>query len=231
MLVASSSPPRFHPALMKQPRELAHLFTAWSGNVPADGIMAEEKRDGIRALYIDGRLLTREGNEIHGVTHIIPVLRLMEERAGHALFIDAEFQVGDSLRDTIGHFKRGPAAPDAGTLWAFDCIPLDQWRSDSCEDPLYRRKATLQRLSAAAIEEMQSDAWTWPQRSYGRRTGGDSVVVIPDVWLGDVAAVLSEAHRVWARGGEGLVLKEWDSAYRRRRTSDWQKVKRMISDD
>jgi len=197
MLIASSSPPRFHPDLMKQPRELAHLFTAWSGTVPAGGIMAEEKRDGIRALYIDGRLLTREGNEIHGVRHILPTLRLMEEKAGHALFIDAEFQIGDSLRHTISHLKRGSAAPDAGTLWAFDCMPADQWRSSSCEEPLYRCKAILHRLWATAIEEMQSDPWTSPQGSCGRCAAVEAVVVVPDVWLAD-------ADAVWGGGEAGV---------------------------
>lgn len=225
MLVASSPSPRFHPALIKQPRELAHLFTTWSGPVPADGIMAEEKRDGIRALYIDGRLLTREGNEIHGVGHILPLLRLMEDKAGYALFIDSEFQIGESLRDTISHFKRGPAALDAGTLWAFDCMPLDQWRADSCSEPLYLRKASLHALWEAATFTMCSGDWSWPERSYGRRPPANAVVVIPDVWLTDADAVLSEAKRVWAQNREGLVLKDWKSLYRRRRTSDWQKVK------
>jgi len=211
---------------MKQPRELAHLFTAWSGTVPAGGIMAEEKRDGIRALYIDGRLLTREGIEIHGVDHILPFLRSMEEKAGHALFIDAEFQIRDSLRDTISHFKRGPAAPDGGKLWAFDCMPLGQWRADSCDEPLHERKAALLALWQGVVADAASDDWTWPVQSRGRLPASDAVVIIPDLWLLDADAVWDEAQRVWARDGEGLVLKTWDSVYRRRRTNDWQKVKR-----
>lgn len=224
MLATSLRPMSPHPALARQPRELAHLFTDWDGLVPADGILAEEKRDGIRALYIDGRLFTREGNEIHGVAHILSVLRLMEERAGFALFIDAEFQVGDSLRDTISHFRRGAAAPDQGTLWAFDCMSMDDWRMDSSDEPLFRRKAMLLALWDEAVTHASS-AWEWPASTRGRPIQRDAVIVLPDIWLIDGDAVWDEARRVWARNGEGLVLKTWDSLYRRRRTRVWQKVK------
>ena len=50
--------------------------------------------------------------------------------------------------------------------------------------------------------------------------------IMEDVWLFTADDVRSEANRVWARGGEGLMLKDPSAPYVRGRSDSWLKVKK-----
>lgn len=120
------------------------------------------------------------------------------------MMFDGEFQIGDSLRATLSHFGRGRRAEDAGTLWAFDAVPLDAWQRDDCQLPHHARKAMLQACLASA---------------------DGPVICMGDAWLHDADQVQIVVEDVWTRGGEGIVVKAPASLYRRRRTGAWRKVK------
>lgn len=70
------------------------------------------------------------------------------------------------------------------------------------------------------------DDWTWRPGSRGRDDKLPPVVVLPHAWVFDRRDVLEQAERVWAADGEGVMLKDPDSPYRRNRDKAWQKVKR-----
>lgn len=207
---------------------LCHIAADWRGTVPADGFMAEEKIDGFRAMAyrgVDGRryLFSREGMPIHGTGHIIERLALLEKAAGVRLFIDGEFQVEGTLAATKEWFESGyKLGGEAGTFFAFDVMPFDEWQRGGCEAPLYRRKAWLKQLIEAS--EPADDGWTWREGSRGQE-GPIPLALIEDHWVNDARDVLDMARRIWVAGGEGVMLKDPLSPYRRSQTDAWQKVK------
>ena len=207
MLLTEQLPPR-DPRFIPQPSELCMLATKWDCTVPAGGLIVQEKIDGIRALWFDGQLWTREGTPILGVAHVTADLRAIERRAGEPLFLDGELQVDGTLAATTRHFRAAGRYGDAGLLHLFDALPLADWKADAYDLPLGAR---LQRLEHALGDER-----------------GASVRLLPSRLCGCAATVLAHAAAVWAHGGEGSVGKVAGSAYRRRRSSAWCKVKRVV---
>lgn len=215
--------------IKNRPPSLCQLAGRWRPRDLGAGAMAEEKQDGFRCLYmpgIDGRpaLWTRNGMPMPGVGHILARLLEVEQALGAPHFIDGELVVGGSLASTKAHYERGWKAGDAGTFYAFDCVPLDDWRAGRCDIPLYRRKSDL----ARAIEATAPDRgnWEWREGSRGKDHGIDPLSLIPDEWVSDPAEVDEMAARIWARGGEGVMVKDAESPYIRARTDSWLKHKR-----
>ncbi len=190
--------------------------------------MCEEKIDGLRAMWfagIDGkkRLWSRNGLPIEGTEHIHRRLHLMESAAGCDLYIDGEFQVDGTLAASKHWFEGGwRKGGNAGVFHAFDVMPLAEWRKGGCDAELYRRKAWLKQLFAAS--EPVDDGWTWAEGSKGA-VPPIAVQIVADTWAFDTRDVLTEARRIWAAGGEGVVLKDVMTPYRRKRSDAWQKVK------
>lgn len=207
------------------------LFRHWNKrDVPEAGFMVEEKRDGWRAGYWRGRdgeakLWTKNGHEIHGVGHILHKLSIMERIVGEPMFFDGEFMVGDTLAATkawceSGHKQGG----ENGTLHLFDCMPESDWRAGGCDMPLIERKARLRTLHDAADATLSGD-WAWRAGTKGKEPDTPTAI-IPHDWTMAACGVMMLAEQVWARGGEGLVVKDPASAYRRGRNDGWCKVKR-----
>lgn len=211
---------------------LCQLAADWRGDLPDGGLSCEIKHDGWRAPCfpgIDGvrRIWTRNGMPLDAAAHLLPRLALMEEAAGQPMMFDGEFVVDDAGAGTLAATKAwcesGWRKGDpAGTLHLFDAMPLADWRAGGCDMPQYQRKARLAELFAATEEE--DDGWTWRAGSRGRDIL-PAVRVVADSWVADAADVLDEARRVWATGGEGLMLKDPMAPYRRDRNGAWLKVK------
>ena len=192
--------------------------------------MFEEKVDGWRAMFFRGhdgqpQLWTRNGHRIEGAEHILHRLTLLERSAGQPLFIDGEFQVDGSLEATKRWCESGwKLGGTAGIFHAFDCLPLVNWERGGWEKPLTYRKARLAELMRK-VDEDTSLTWEWRRGSYGADDGRESVRLMPDGWAFDSGDVLDEARRVWAVGGEGLMLKDAEAPYQRNRNAAWLKVK------
>jgi ATP-dependent DNA ligase len=197
--------PERDPRFVRGPAELCALATKWDGTVPTGGLIVQEKADGIRALWIDGRLVTREGNPIGGTSHIAAALAALEQAFGRPMMFDGEFQVDGALRPTLRHFAGGGRYGDAGHLFLFDAVPLEDWRADRCQMPLTARLEALDAAGAALV--------------------GDAVSVLRWRLCASPGAVRVAANAVWARDGEGLISKASGSLYRRRRDAAWAKVK------
>ena len=209
---------------------LCQLAGEWRGGIPDSGLAFEEKRDGWRALYFRGhdgkpRLWTRQGHRIEGADHVIHQLGLMERAAGQPLFIDGEFQVDGSLEATKRWCEQGwRRGGEAGAFYAFDVVPFVNWLQGGWEKPWHYRKALLLKLAEQAQDPALS--WEWRAGSGGRDGDSSAVVVLQDSWAFDASGVLAEARRVWSAGGEGLMLKNAEAPYRRKRCDAWLKVKR-----
>ena len=208
---------------------LCQLAGDFRGDLPGGGAMTEEKKDGWRAVYLPDHLgkrglWTRGGMPIEGAPHILHRLSLMEQVAGCAMVFDGEFQVDGTLAATKEWCERGwKQGGEAGHLFLFDCLTLAEWRAGGSETPLIERKAMLQRLFDGAEDPALS--WEWRPGSRGRDEGANPVSVLPDGWAFTADDVETEARRVWAAGGEGLMLKDPLSPYQRKRNGHWLKVK------
>lgn len=147
----------------------------------------------------------------------------MARAAGVPFMFDGEFQVGGTLDATKQWCERGwKSGGNAGTLYLFDAMPLVDWERGRCEVPWIERKARLRAIAAAADADPLS--WEWALRSRGDTPG--SVEILDDVWLFTADDVRDEANRIWARGGEGLMLKDPEAPYTRARSDSWLKVKK-----
>lgn len=215
---------------MMMANELVQLAGTWDFlTVPAGGLIAETKVDGWRAVYLrdwEGKpgLFTRNGQPIEGVGHILYRLALMEACAGEAMVFDGEFQVGGCLSATKRWCERGwKTGGEAGTLYLFDAMPLSRWKQGGDDMPLYVRKARLVGMMRAADEHPL--AWEWREGSRGKEPQEAAVELIADEWVKDAEEALSLARRVWAANLEGLVLKDAESPYQRKRAPYWMKVK------
>ena len=211
--------------------QLCQLASDWRGYFSAGGMMYEEKRNGWRGIVFQGidgatRMFTRNGQFIEGTSHILYMLSHMERATGEPMVWDGEFQVGDSLDATkhwaeTGHKLGG----EAGHFHLFDCLPLSAWKRGGDDTPLYLRKARLKELYVAVMQD-DTLSWEWRAGSRGDDSWRRSVSILPDQWAFDAHDVLRGAREVWARDGEGIMLKDPESPYRRGRTTAWLKVKR-----
>lgn len=205
--------------------QLCQLAGDWTGEVPGDGLIAELKVDGWRALWFPGRdgvsrLWTRNGYAIEGVEHIKHRLRQIEREAGKQLFLDGEFQVDGTLAATKEWCERKwKQGGNAGKLHLFDCLDLEEWKQGWSMAPLSWRKARLEKLLGATGED-----WDWRPGSYGA-DDPTAVQIIPHVMVHTPIEAIALAQTKWAQGLEGIVLKNPRSGYERKRSKVWQKVK------
>lgn len=203
-----------HPALQRRPDagwSLCNLVSDWAGRIPAGGAICEPKIDGIRALYIDGELCTREGAAIHGVDHILAQLRAMEHEACEPTFYDGEFQVDDSFGATIAHFKAAGGRGNAGTFHLFDAIPMRTWRGEESCEALEARRPKLDRLATPFV--------------------GKGLELVPWAFMTDPAEIEERAQDLIRAGGEGVVVKHAGSTYRRTRSASWLRIRKALTLD
>lgn len=161
------------------------------------------KADGIHAIRIDGRIVSREGAPLDCALHCAPGLDRIEAAAGMGpLVFDGEYVAQDGFNATLGEHKAGKGD---GVFWAYDVLPLADWRRGRCDMPVEARLAMLRDLVVGY---------------------GDSLFVgMLDFWLLDPIEALTKAREIWAAGGEGIVTKRLGSPYVRGRSEDWLRVK------
>lgn len=206
---------------------LCQLAGDWRGDLPKGGALVETKVDGFRCLRfrgIEGKplLWSRSGIPLEGLGHVAWHLQRMEDAAGEPMMFDGEIQVDGTLAATKHWLETGwRMGGEAGHFYAFDCMTQAEWEAGGSDMPLYQRKARLRELAEAAA----ADQWEWRPGSHGRGHGATPVTVMEDGWAFDASDVLDAARRIWAAGGEGVVLKDAEASYRRRRSNAWQKVK------
>lgn len=199
-----------HPALLGRGdrlQGLCQLVSDFKGQVPVGGCGIEPKIDGIRMLWIDGELVTREGVPIHGADHIAAELRRMEHEACVPLFIDGEWQVGGTFDATRRHFMAKGGLGNAGIFHVFDVLEMRQWRGQDVSPALHARKRKLEALCQPLDED-------GPVRQ------------IPWAWVETEADARRVAADVIAAGGEGVILKHANATYRPGRSTNWLRIKK-----
>jgi len=166
------------------------------------------KADGMRALYIDGRIVSREGVPLNCALHCLPDLRRLEKAFGREMVFDGEYVEEDGYDATMRALRRGWGE---GVFWIFDAVPLDEWIADKCRQPFEERMAGI----AHHIDLIQSPF----------------VGFLTPFWLPTSEAVEAKARELWAMGYEGIVVKKPGSRYCRDKSAHWRRWKQTLTFD
>ncbi len=200
-------PVRIIPGMPNAPEPCA-LFGHWSEAGHPRDAYAQLKVDGIRALYVDTSIVSRQALPLDCALHCLPGLHAIEQAYGEPMVFDGEYVEPAGFNATLAAHKRGWGV---GRVWLFDAVPYSQWRDNRFTERLDVRVPRLneivQRLKLPFV---------------------DSLPLHP---MPTVADAMAEAETVWARGGEGIVVKAGSSRYERGRTRAWSKIKRRESAD
>lgn len=163
---------------------------------------AELKVDGYRCCWIDDRLVTLNGQPFNSALHCRPALEKIQREFGEPVMIDGEYLEPLGYDATAAAFRKGQGA---GVFWVFDIVPLSEWMTDSCAEPYWVRKAAVRSLITSVRSEFVGALFETP-------------VASPQS-----ANAIFKAVR--ARGLEGIVVKDADAPYRRRRDRSWMRLK------
>ena len=165
------------------------------------------KADGLRAIYIDGRIVSREGVPMGCALHCQPALRRIEQAMGCAMVFDCEYVADGGYAATVSEHKRGEGA---GVLWIFDALPLADWLKGGSDVGCMNRLMALREAIGAAESPF---------------------VGMLNYWLLNGQETIAKAAELWAYGYEGVVTKRWDSPYVRERSNDWLRLKQTFTAD
>lgn len=178
----------------------AHLYT---GVLKFPNALMSVKLDGIRGEYIRGgdgspsKILTRGGNEIRGVEHIIEACDRISIDSTYTERFDGELLIpGLTFQESSGKLRSGESTPDA-VFHIFDWPNTGHY-------PLKVRLGWLKNLSEF-----------WPP----------CIKLVKHVPVKDVEHIQKMYEKALSLGYEGLVIKDADSLYERKRSSSWLKMK------
>jgi ATP-dependent DNA ligase len=184
--------------------ELCQLAEDWKGGIDFDGYRVNQlKADGIRAVYIDGRIVTREGVPLDCAMHCQPGLRRLEADYGHPMVFDGEYVADDGFNATLAEQRKGEGS---GVFWLFDAIPHGAWVLGGYDVPIEVRLADL-RFRADKAQSL--------------------FVGMLDFKIQNAADTIAWVRELWAAGFEGIVSKKGGSHYSRMRSREWLKVKEL----
>lgn len=187
------------------PAEMCQLAGVYAGQPLDQDWVAEEKRDGIRLLWVGGLFLSREGLPLECAEHLRPEFERLERRCGRPMVFDSEYCEEAGFLATLAAAKRGQGN---GKAWLFDGMALDLWKKGGTNRPLYDRRHILR----LACEDL----------------GGAGVHLV-EQWTASTPAMARErVEKIWAAGGEGIILKRRSSRYARTRSADWLKLKKSL---
>src|SRR3546814_2766686 len=97
---------------------------------------SRSKQNGVRALALQGRIVTREAVPLDCALHCADAIRHIEREYGEPMVIDAEYVEAGGLGATLSAMRRGEGA---GMLFLFDAVPYREWQVNRFTTPLRAR--------------------------------------------------------------------------------------------
>lgn len=199
--------------------EIIQLCKTYTGKQNISGWFVEPKINGNRGLIIveNGviKTLSRNNKPIYNTEHI---QRAILKAGLNNIVFDGEFYTQHSTLNndwsTTTSILRTQTKHEAAhdlNFWVFDMIPLVSWKRGLNEVPLHKRKFELL-LTVNSIKD-SSIIYT------------DHRLIIKPETLPDHMAKAIEA------GWEGIVLKNPQSFYECKRSSNWLKLKPVHTDE
>lgn len=199
--------------------------------------VVETKLDGVRVLAfvsLDNETVffySRSGKEFFTFDHLKkPILEMLSTaRADMLLSDDCDIENGDlieivldgeivsgSFNKTVSEVRRKDEQAVDAEYHAFDILPLETFKSDSksgCKiaGPYKQRRKLLEDVAKFAPIE--------------------AIKTTPRYFVNSQAEISAIYEKVRARGLEGLIVKDLDGLYHRRRNHGWMKIKNEESVD
>lgn len=184
------------------------LPTTWSPESHPRDAVAQLKVDGIRAIYVDTAIVTRQALPLDCALHCLPALHALEQHYGEPMVFDGEYLEPDGFQATVAAMRRGIGH---GAIWLFDAVPYSEWKVNRFTQPLGERVDQLCELAS--------------------RVESPFLTSLPLMDVPDADVALAVAEAAWGRKQEGLVVKARRSTYVRGKSSTWQKLKQRQTFD
>jgi ATP-dependent DNA ligase len=181
------------------------LLATWDKKWLPKHAVTEPKIDGIRAVFVFAGdrfcCFSRNGNTLHNVSHIAAELG----RSFDGWCLDGEIIAGGTWEGTMEAVRSDERDGGSDAYFAvFDCLSHEELDTRTCHRPLSERREVLRRL--------------WPGRT-------EFCGILREDPVRSVQDVERHLEAYLKQGFEGAVIKDLDSFYKFRRSSDWQKVK------
>lgn len=192
-----------------------------------------EKLDGIRRILIKEngicRLYSRSGHEDTGLIEIIEDAKYLPDNTvydgellANGIFKDciAQRQATNSIANSKGN-KTGL------TFNVFDMIPIEDFRAGRSVDNAMIRKTLLgATLMDDSIQHLEPAKWPMLIQAFGIHQELKVIKPVPILGLAKcMADVEPIVEKIWARGGEGVMLNTSTGLYEIKRSKDLLKVK------
>lgn len=200
-------PLRLIPGMSAAP-EPCCLPQTWSAETQPRHALVQPKIDGIRALYVDTSIITREGQPLDCALHCLPALVELERLYGCKMVFDGEYREPEGFEATLSAMRRGLGV---GTFHLFDAIPYAEWARNKCTERLDSRLLKLDEV-AGAVELT-------------------FVEIVDFSFIGGAEEAMALANVEWSHGGEGLVVKDRLAPYSRGKSNTWLKLKQKQTFD
>ena len=192
-----------------------------------------EKLDGIRRILVkeDGvcRCYSRSGHEDTGLVEIIEDAKYLPNNTVY----DGELLAAGTFKDCIAQRQATNSIANSKgtktglTFNVFDMIPLDEFRAGISADKALVRKVTLgATLMDESIQILEPEKWAVLIQAFGIHQELKAIRPVPILGLvKNMSDVEPIVNKIWARGGEGVMLNSSIGKYEIKRSKELLKVK------
>ena len=192
-----------------------------------------EKLDGIRRILVkeDGvcRCYSRSGHEDTGLVEIIEDAKYLPNNTVY----DGELLAAGTFKDCIAQRQATNSIANSKgtktglTFNVFDMVPLDEFRAGISADKALVRKVTLgATLMDESIQILEPEKWAVLIQAFGIHQELKAIRPVPILGLvKNMSDVEPIVNKIWARGGEGVMLNSSIGKYEIKRSKELLKVK------
>lgn len=192
-----------------------------------------EKLDGIRRILVKEngkcRCYSRSGHEDTGLVDIIAEAAYLPDNAVY----DGELLAAGTFKDCIAQRQATNSIANSKgtktglTFNVFDMIPLDQFKQGASKDSARIRKTLLgATLMDESIQILEPDKWAILIQAFGIHRELKAIKPVPILGLvKGMHEVDPIVVKIWARGGEGVMLNTVSGLYEIKRSKQLLKVK------
>lgn len=194
-----------------------------------------EKLDGVRRILIKEngvcRLYSRSGHEDTGLVEIIEEAKYLPNN----FVYDGELLAKGTFKDSIAQRQATNSIANMKgyktglTFNVFDMVPLKDFLAGYCKESALNRKIRLgATLRDESIQLIDSD-WRFRIIAFGIEQELQHIVPVPILGLvRNLQEVEPVVEKIWARGGEGVMLNTTIGPYEIKRSKQLLKIKKTV---
>ncbi len=180
-------------------------------------VAVEPKFDGVRALLIykdnQAKFYSRTGKTFLALDDladsIANALRISDLTA--ELIFDGEIMDrGGSFNKIVGDVHRKDVVLDQAVYHVFDIMPLDKFTASQGWLALYNRRKAASSVISGRLSHLVDEGM---------------VKLVPQIMCENHDQVMAVYNDVRSQGGEGVIVKNPNGVYVRKRSYDWMKIK------